>query len=80
MSAPSAHIEDVAVVAGHDARAELTVKLRHSNGGTSVVRLDEEAARHVLDQVGVQQLEDLRGRPWDVLKPALGAPPVPAGA
>jgi hypothetical protein len=62
-------------VAGHDGRAELSVGLRHPNGGGSVVRLDEEAARYILDQAGVKQLEDLRGRPWDILKPALRSKP-----
>ena len=75
MSRDVARIEDFAIVAGHDARAELSVKLRYPNGGTGEVRLDEEAVRHVLDQAGIFDLEALRGKPWDILKPALGAPP-----
>lgn len=80
MSQAVAHIEEVAIVAGHDARAELLVRLRHPNGGASEVRLDEEAARHVLDQAGVRHLDDLRGRPWDILKPALPVPAVDPAA
>lgn len=73
-----ARIVDVAIVAGHDARAEVVIQLRYPNGGRSQVRLDQEAAQHVLDQAGIAALDDLRGRRWDILKPALGAPP-PAG-
>ena len=69
-----ARIEEVAITTGHDARAEIVVSLRFPNGGRSVVRLDEEAARHVLDQAGIGQLDELRGRSWDILRPALGAP------
>lgn len=67
-------IETAAIVAGHDARAELLVILRFPNGGRSEVRLDEEAARHVLDQAGIADLAALSGRPWDILRPAMGAP------
>lgn len=76
-SAPVAEIEEVEIVAGHDARAEVVIHLRFPNGGRSQVRLDEEAARYVLDQAGIADMEELRGRPWDILKPALGAPAPP---
>ncbi len=77
---PAATIDDVEIVAGHDARAEVVIHLRYPNGGRSQVRLDEEAAQYVLDQAGITEMDELRGRPWDILKPALGSPAPPKNA
>lgn len=72
-SAELARIVDAVIVAGHDARAEVEVRIRYPGGGESQIRLDQEAAQYVLDQAGIESLDELRGRSWDILKPALGA-------
>jgi hypothetical protein len=59
------------IVAGHDGRAEIEVELTYTNGGTATICLDEEACLQSLDRSGIATLEDLVGRPWDVVLPAL---------
>jgi len=65
-------IESAALAAGHDGRVELVLRLRHPNGASSEVRLDEEAVAFTLDAAGVSSLDDLTGKPWDIL--AAGRP------
>jgi hypothetical protein len=64
-------ISEAAIAAGHDGRAELVVAVRYENGAVARVRLDEEAAEPVLAAAGITRIEDLVGRPWDILAAAL---------
>jgi hypothetical protein len=59
------------IVAGHDGRAEIEVELTYANGGTATIALDEEACLTSLDRAGIATLDDLIGRPWDIVLPAL---------
>jgi hypothetical protein len=47
------------------------LRLRYPNGGACEVRLDEEAVAFALDAAGVTCLDDLTGKPWDILARAL---------
>lgn len=71
MSEPGAVIEAAELAAGHDGRAELVLRLRYPNGGRSELRLDEEAAALALDAAGITCLDDLPGKPWDILARAV---------
>ena len=64
-----ATIEAAEVSAGHDGRAEIVLVVRYANGASARVRLDEEAAALALDAAGVAKLDDLVGRPWEILAP-----------
>ena len=66
------------IAAGHDGRAELVVEVTYANGATARLRLDEEAAEPVLGAAGISRLEDLVGRPWDILAAAWNADAKPA--
>lgn len=59
------------VVGGHDGRAEIEVELTYPNGGTTTISLDEEACTASLDDAGVTSLDELIGRDWSVVLPAL---------
>lgn len=80
MSGSAARITEALLAAGHDGRAELVVVVAYPNGATARVRLDEEAAEPVLEAAGVSRLEDLVGRPWDILVAALPSHPEEAHA
>ena len=67
----TAIITRATVVGGHDGRAEIEVELTYDNGGTAVISLDEEACTASLDTAGVSSLDELVGRPWSTLLPAL---------
>jgi hypothetical protein len=71
VSEPDAFIEAAELAAGHDGRAELVLRLRYPNGASCEVRLDEEAVSFALDAAGVTCLDDLTGKPWDILARAL---------
>ena len=71
MSEPDAMIGAAELSAGHDGRVELVLRLRYPNGGSCEVRLDEEAVSFALDAAGVRSLDDLTGKPWDILARAL---------
>ena len=71
MSEPGAVIEAAELAAGHDGRAELVLRLRYPNGAHCELRLDEEAVAFALDAAGVTCLDDLTGKPWDILARAL---------
>ena len=64
-------IESAELAAGHDGRAELVLRVRYPNGASTEVRLDEEAVAFALDAAGVTSLDDLTGKPWDILARAL---------
>jgi hypothetical protein len=59
------------VVGGHDGRAEIEVELTYANGGTSTIALDEEACTASLDAAGIASIDELVGRPWSIVLPAL---------
>lgn len=67
----SAVISRATVVGGHDGRAEIEVELTYENGGTATISLDEEACLASLDNAGINSLDDLLGRPWSTVLPAL---------
>lgn len=67
----TAIITRATVVGGHDGRAEIEVELTYANGGTSTISLDEEACTASLDLAGVGSLDELIGRPWSTVLPAL---------
>lgn len=67
MNEVAPRITAAAIAAGHDGRAELVVEVTYANGATARVRLDQEAAEPVLGAAGVARIEDLVGRPWDIL-------------
>jgi hypothetical protein len=67
----TAIITRATVVGGHDGRAEIEVELTYDNGGTSTISLDEEACTASLDGAGVSSLDELVGRPWSAVLPAL---------
>ena len=57
-------IEAATVGPGHDGRAELLVSLRHANGATSTISLDEGALAELLASGDIASLDDLTGRRW----------------
>ena len=57
-------VETATVSAGHDGRAELVVYLRHVNGATSTISLDEEALGALFAAGTVTSVDDLPGRSW----------------
>ncbi len=67
----SAIISKAVVVGGHDGRAEIEVEITYDNGGISTISLDEEACTASLDEAGVTSIEQLVGRPWNVVLPAI---------
>jgi len=72
----TAIISRASVVGGHDGRAEIEVELTYDNGGTSTISLDAEACTASLDRAGVGSIDELVGRPWSVVLPALDRQPV----
>ena len=70
----TATITRATIIGGHDGRAEIEVELTYDNGGTATISLDEEACTFSLDAAGVRSLDDLVGRPWSALLPALERP------
>lgn len=60
-------VESATVGPGHDGRAELVVTLRHPNGATSTLSLDEEALAALLARGDISSLDDLPGRSWSEL-------------
>lgn len=67
----TAIISRATVVGGHDGRAEIEVELTYDNGGVTTISLDEEACLASLDEAGVGSVDELVGRPWHVVLPAL---------
>lgn len=67
----TAIITRAVVVGGHDGRAEIEVELTYDNGGTSTISLDEEACVASLDEARVSSIDELVGRPWNTVLPAL---------
>lgn len=59
------------VAAAHDGVAELVVTLRHGNGGTSVVSLDQMAAAALFRACNASRADDLIGASWEHVREAL---------
>jgi len=66
-------IDAVQLAAAHDGVAELIVTLRFENGGTSLVTLDEYAARHLLEAHATADPDALIGTGWEPVRDALAA-------
>ena len=66
-------IRNVRVAAAHDGDAELMVTLEYENGGTSLVALDEFAARTLLESCAATSPEGLIGAGWEKVRDALVA-------
>ena len=75
----TAVITRATVVGGHDGRAEIEVELTYDNGGTSTISLDEEACTTSLDRAGVSSIDELVGRDWSLVLPALDRHTTPQG-
>lgn len=73
----TATISRAEVVGGHDGRAEVVVEILYANGGTTTISLDQEACTASLDRAGIDSIEQLVGRPWNVVLPALQDPHQP---
>jgi hypothetical protein len=71
----SAIISRAEIIGGHDGRAEIEVEITYANGGTATLSLDEEACTASLDRAGVRSLDQLLGKPWSVVLPALELQP-----
>jgi hypothetical protein len=72
MSGPNtATITAARVIGGHDGRAEILLEITYPNGGTTTLSLDEEACVSSLDHAGMSSIDQLVGRPWDAVLPAL---------
>jgi hypothetical protein len=68
-----ATIRDVRIAAAHDGDAELMVTLQYDNGGTTLVALDEYAARTLLESCAATSPEGLIGAGWEKVRDALVA-------
>lgn len=66
-----AKISEVRLGAAHDGDAELIVTMRFTNGGQSLVSLDEYAVRSLLASAGAQTPDQLIGVGWDKVRDAL---------
>ena len=67
----NAVITGVQIAAAHDGEAELLVTLQYGNGGSSLVTLDEFAARTLFESSGAASPEDLIGTGWEHVRDAL---------
>ena len=64
-------IDSVRVAAAHDGVAEMIVTLRHENGGTSEVALDQLATDALLKSCDVREPADLTGQSWLKVRDAM---------
>jgi hypothetical protein len=67
----TAVISQVHVAAAHDGVAELIVTLRHGNGASSQVTLDQIAADALMQACRAQTADELIGHGWDKVRDAL---------
>ncbi|MEQ8439159.1 MAG: hypothetical protein RIB65_16835 [Ilumatobacter fluminis] len=75
----TASISRADVVGGHDGRAEIVIELTYDNGGSSTISLDEEACLASLDRADIGSIDELVGKPWHVVLPALTSPALTQG-
>lgn len=57
-------IDSAEIAAGHDGTAELVVRLRHANGATAPVVLDEAAGLRLMAECGAAHVDELAGHSW----------------
>lgn len=69
--AVEAVIDGAELIAAHDGTAELLVALRYENGACHDVTLDEPAARALMQACQATSVEELIGRPWQLVREAL---------
>lgn len=60
----NARIADVAIIAGHDGRAELAVRLDYGDDGCSDVVLDYRVAAKLMKNCNAESVEELVGQSW----------------
>ena len=60
-------IVGVTIGAAHDGVAELVLQLRHDNGASEIVVLDEATAARVLQRSGIDDPNELVGLSWRTL-------------
>ena len=65
-------IAGVRIAAAHNGAAELVVILRHGNGATSEISLDEMAAAALLRACNAATTDELPGAGWEKVREALG--------
>ena len=70
-------IQHVQIAAAHDGIAELIVTLGFENGGESLVTLEEDAVRRLLDAAGTEDPKELTGKSWELVRDALAASSAP---
>jgi hypothetical protein len=63
-TADAAVIVGVEIAAGHDGTAEMVLQVRHENGVTAPVVLDQETGFDLLKACGATSACALVGRPW----------------
>lgn len=63
-AASEAVIVGVEIAAGHDGTAEMVLHVRHENGVTAPVVLDQETGFDLLKACGAPSASGLIGRPW----------------
>jgi hypothetical protein len=57
----------VEITAGHDGTAEMVIQVRHENGVTAPVVLDQETGFDLLRACGAASASALIGRSWSAL-------------
>jgi hypothetical protein len=73
MSHEEAVIKTVSLGAAHEGHVELLVTLRFPTGGESVICLDPISSTRLMDLAGAQQMEDLIGCGWTLVRDAISA-------
>jgi hypothetical protein len=63
-AAGEAVIVGVEIAAGHDGTAEMVLHVRHENGVTAPVVLDQETGLELMQACGAASLSGLIGRSW----------------
>lgn len=64
-------IDSARIAAAHDGAAELIVRVRYPNGGTTEVTLDHTASASLMTACKATELSDLNGASWELVKDAL---------
>jgi len=73
MNHEEAVIKTVNLGAAHEGHVELLVTLRFPTGGESVICLDPMSSTRLMDLAGAQQMEDLIGCGWTLVRDAISA-------
>ena len=59
--------------AAHDGEAELILRIRYENGGSSEITLDQLASTTLMESCQASSLEELQGHSWEKIREALRA-------